>query len=368
MPPSALIISTVRSASFRSRSATSTLAPARASRIAAARPLPMPSPAAPPPEMIATLPARPASSSGPFIVVSLLPIPIDAEAVALRLDVARIGAGEVGGAEQRVALDAILEELAPGPRRHLLIPAELARPVGMIDLDRVMHDVAGEGGRAASVPEVDGDRARRVAGIVFYGEQRVGLVVTLDHHGLAGLDDRQHRIVERAVVHHALALRFALVLPVRVLALGEEIARVGEGRHPAAVDELGVPADMIDMQMRAHHEVDRFGRAAAGAPPVHERRVELVPGRVVALLVVAEASVDQDRVLARLHHPGVDGADETVGARVDVVGQHPALLGVKCLLIEPGEHAVGPEARGAELLALLDRGATDFSNRHGASP
>ena len=49
VPPSALIISTVRSASFRSRSATSTLVPARASRIAAARPLPMPSPAAPPP-------------------------------------------------------------------------------------------------------------------------------------------------------------------------------------------------------------------------------------------------------------------------------------------------------------------------------
>src|SRR6185312_6584680 len=49
------------------RSATSTFVPARASRIAAARPLPTPSPAAPPPEISATLPARPSSSSGPFM-------------------------------------------------------------------------------------------------------------------------------------------------------------------------------------------------------------------------------------------------------------------------------------------------------------
>jgi hypothetical protein len=72
VPPSARIISTVRSASLRSRSATSTLVPARASRIAAARPLPMPSPAAPPPLTMATLPVKPESSSGPFI----MPLPL----------------------------------------------------------------------------------------------------------------------------------------------------------------------------------------------------------------------------------------------------------------------------------------------------
>ena len=60
VPPSAAIMATVRSASAGSRSTTSTRVPARASRMAAARPLPMPSPAAPPPAMMATLPARPA--------------------------------------------------------------------------------------------------------------------------------------------------------------------------------------------------------------------------------------------------------------------------------------------------------------------
>ena len=58
-PPSASIISTVRPASPGSRSATTTLAPARGSKIAAARPLPIPSPAAPPTLTIATLPAKP---------------------------------------------------------------------------------------------------------------------------------------------------------------------------------------------------------------------------------------------------------------------------------------------------------------------
>src|SRR5688572_24680322 len=162
-------MSTVRSASFRSRSATSTLVPARASRIAAARPLPMPSPAAPPPDTIATLPVKPASSSGPFIRSPLLPelrtgsfgvVPVDAESIPLSLYGAGIGAREVRRAEQCIALRAILEEPAPRARRHLLVGAELARPVGMIDLDRVMHDVAREAGLPAAVLEVDGDRAR----------------------------------------------------------------------------------------------------------------------------------------------------------------------------------------------------------------
>src|SRR5215468_3903826 len=70
-PPSAAIISTVRPADLRSRSPTNTLAPARASSIAAARPLPIPSSAAPPPLMSATLPVKPESSSSPCI--ALLP-------------------------------------------------------------------------------------------------------------------------------------------------------------------------------------------------------------------------------------------------------------------------------------------------------
>src|SRR6516162_4312652 len=62
VPPSCAIIATVRSARARSRSTTKTFAPARASRIAAARPLPIPSSAAPPPVTIATFPSSPSAS------------------------------------------------------------------------------------------------------------------------------------------------------------------------------------------------------------------------------------------------------------------------------------------------------------------
>ena len=62
--PSAAIIDTVCSAASRTMSTTITLAPERASSNAAARPFPIPSSGAPPPVTIATLPARPRSSSG----------------------------------------------------------------------------------------------------------------------------------------------------------------------------------------------------------------------------------------------------------------------------------------------------------------
>ena len=71
VPPSAAIIATVRSASASARSTTRTLVPARASSMAAARPLPMPSSAAPPPVTMATRPSSPRSSSGRVVIVSI---------------------------------------------------------------------------------------------------------------------------------------------------------------------------------------------------------------------------------------------------------------------------------------------------------
>ena len=206
-----------------------------------------------------------------------------------------------------------------------------------------------------------------MAGIVLDGEQRVGLMVALDHYRLAGFDDRQHRIVERAVIDLAFALGGPFRFPVRVFALGEEVLRVGEGRHPAAVLEFGVPAHVIDMQMGAHHEVDRLRRTAAGPQSIEEGRVELVPTWIVPRLVVAEAGVDQDGVPAGLQYPGMDRSDKAVGACLDMNGHHPVLLCVEGLLIELGEHAVGPESGRAQLLDLLDGGSADPANGHGVA-
>src|SRR5690348_5603932 len=96
-------------------------------------------------------------------------IPLDLEGLALALDVAGVGAGEVGRAEKRAAFGAVLEEQPPALGRQILVPAELARPVRIIDLDRMMHDVAGEAGAPAAILQVDRDGTRRVAGIVLQG-------------------------------------------------------------------------------------------------------------------------------------------------------------------------------------------------------
>jgi hypothetical protein len=47
---------------------------------------------------------------------------------------------------------------------------------------------------------------------------------------------------------------------VRVLDAPHQIARIGECRDPPLADQHRVPADVIDMQMRADHGVDRLAR------------------------------------------------------------------------------------------------------------
>jgi hypothetical protein len=43
---------------------------------------------------------------------------------------------------------------------------------------------------------------------------------------------------------------------VSLVATRKQIARIGKCRRPAPVDQLGVPAAVIDMQVGAEHEID----------------------------------------------------------------------------------------------------------------
>ena len=163
--------------------------------------------------------------------------------------------------------------------------------------------------------------------------------------------------------------RVAVVLrgPVLVLQAPEQVLGVRERRHPAVALETGVPADVVPVQVRAHHEVDRLGRTAAGAQTVEERRVELVPAGIVPLLVVAETGVDQNGVTAGLHDPCMDRPDQAVGTCLDMGRYHPVLLRIEGLLVEPGKHAVWTKARRAQLLDFLDGGSADPANGHGVA-
>src|SRR5512132_3012072 len=51
----------------------------------------------------------------------------------------------------------------------------------------------------------------------------------------------------------------------------------GPSRHPFPIFLLGIPADMIVMQMGAHHEVDVFGPRSRGGKPLEVGQIEHVP-------------------------------------------------------------------------------------------
>ena len=85
----------------------------------------------------------------------------------------------------------------------------------------------------------------------------------LDDVDAVGGHDRQHRIGDPGTGRRIVLLPLG---PVLELAVGEDVARLGEGRHPAAVLEPRVPADVVDVQMRAHDEVD-VADAEARRPP-----------------------------------------------------------------------------------------------------
>src|SRR4029077_13249929 len=95
-----------------------------------------------------------------------------------------------------------------------------------------------------------------------------------------------------------------------VLAPRHDIARLRKGRDPLAVSELRVPADMVPMKVRAHDKIDVFRLDANTGQIVDERAfhaVELRPGRT--LLVIADAGIDQDRVVAGFDDEAVKAED-----------------------------------------------------------
>jgi hypothetical protein len=94
-----------------------------------------------------------------------------------------------------------------------------------------------------------------------------------------------------------------LVEPEVQFRFGKDVAGIGESWHPAAVFQPGVPADVIDVKMRAQNEMDVVDGQPGGGQASHERVVLLLmPQRARrTVLVVADAAIDQDVVLAGLH-------------------------------------------------------------------
>ena len=83
---------------------------------------------------------------------------------------------------------------------------------------------------------------------------------------------------------------------------------------------------MIDVQVRAQHQVDRLGGHAAAGQVLEEGRVHHVERRApAALLVVADAGVDQHRERRRPDDEGMHGLQEPSSVVEELRGQPVAV-------------------------------------------
>ena len=163
---------------------------------------------------------------------------------------------------------------------------------------------------------------------------------------LLRLDDGQHRIVVGVDLEGLGAGPLGLGLPEVMVGARHHVLGVGKGRHPLAVLQPRVPADMVDVQMGAHHEVDLLGLDARLAQTLEILGVQHVEARHARpRLVVAAAGIDQDRVLARAQQPGMDRGHQPAALRLVVARRQPMAFGREGVGVELGKEILGREAR-----------------------
>ena len=102
--------------------------------------------------------------------------------------------------------------------------------------------------------------------------------------------------------------------------LAHQVARIRERRDPTAEVEPGIPADMIGMKVRAHHDVDvvrrASGRRQSGDVAGAAALVPIRPGR--PLLVLADAGIDEDGLAAEADQMALNGEQDRAVRPIDM--------------------------------------------------
>jgi hypothetical protein len=140
---------------------------------------------------------------------------------------------------------------------------------------------------------IDAAMTRRVAGRRGEPQRIVKLKIIIYQQCLASGDHRFAVVSPHIAGGRLAALR--RFLPRGVFALMEHVLRIWKSRHPAAVAKHGVPAAMIDVQVRAKHIIDLVEGKPGVAESVEPRLLGEVHRRCIAL-VFARAGVHQDGV------------------------------------------------------------------------
>jgi hypothetical protein len=188
------------------------------------------------------------------------------------------------------------EEARAGKQGGGLAVGLVERPVWVRHLAGMMGDVACDHRPFALGLDHDAHVARRVANGRREPDLRRDDVVEFHKLDEAGVEDGPYAIAE-----HSLLLLVLVGAPEFVFASADEVARVGEGRHPLAVLEHGVPADVVDVEVRAHYGVDRFARPAGLGEMLQEGRRQALAAGDLARPVVAHTGVDDQLEPRRLN-------------------------------------------------------------------
>ncbi len=182
---------------------------------------------------------------------------MEAERSFMRPDPTSGRGGEMRRNDHGRAIGEGFEKAPPCRSRDFRVDAKAAIELRLGALQRRMHDVAAQDHRCLPRPDDDTDMTGGVPRPRVYMHVVVKGVVGGDQFRLATLHDRQQAV---------LVIRIGRVStsqlgdpPVLPFLAGKQVAGVREGRHPSAAEETGVPADMIDMQVRAQHKVDVLG-------------------------------------------------------------------------------------------------------------
>ena len=181
------------------------------------------------------------------------------------------------------------------------------------------------------------------------------LVAVAHQQRLARFHHQQHAVREAAVLAAgAIGNRFR-ALPVGIFGLVKQIARVGKGRHPAAVDQPRVPADMVHMQVRTEHEIHRLRRHARRRQPFEQRRLHMVPGLGRGpRLVRADAGIDQDGVTRAANDVAVQAHHEAPAGRIEMPRHQPVGLPGQGLFARVRQQEGRKEARPLRLDGAAD--------------
>jgi hypothetical protein len=155
--------------------------------------------------------------------------------------------------------------------------------------------------------------------------------------------------------------------PIGQFAVGEDVARFWKGRYPLAIFQPRVPTHVVGMQVRTHDEIDVvYAKARRGEILLIAIRVHHVPkGTRGSWLMVADARIDQDIVMARLHEVALDAKDEFVGG-IEKPRLEPGAIFLEQLLGQGREKVSCCEERSLLLNDAVDCDRPDLDlNGHG---